>query len=156
ALYALLALANRLVHVSTFSLLRFSFYFTLAALVGSLVAVAVHFSSRLRGRSFTLFWGLYVALSLLGLRYAGLPLLHLLQANGAFPQLWSLLPILALFWLQAAERSRGTWLAIVTTFALVRYSYAINLGDLAFTLGIITLAEATNAPRWRHAMRLAA
>ena len=69
-----------------------------------------------------------------------LPLVHYLQADGFYPQLFGLIPLLivwAIYTLVPARPYR--WVGLCAVIVWYRYSYGLNLGDLLLTFSILVL-----------------
>ncbi|HYV46051.1 MAG TPA: hypothetical protein VFA20_14375 [Myxococcaceae bacterium] len=125
---------------------RAGFYLTAAAVmvaVGHGVRVAVARGVPLRAA---------VAWSALGLaaasRFGFWPVLHYHQADGFYGHLFALVPLLAA-WLAYGqlEDARARAAALVAAVGVMRFTYGLNLGDLALTSAALVAWEALRLER---------
>lgn len=144
----LLALTNALTRLgvpNSFFAFRLVFYGAVFAVVASMIAAAllVNASARpmgRRGRVAALFFGLVVALPLT--RFAILPILHQIQADGFFPEVFAMAPLMLGYVAYAvAERPWLRVALLVATCVATRYSYGLNFADLAWTAAALALVE---------------
>lgn len=88
-----------------------------------------------------------------------LPQQHYHQTDGFFAHLFSLVPLLVGWLIDAAARARlWRWLGLAATLILYRYTYALNLADLSIALAALFVADsfAGGVPALaRHALRAA-
>ena len=84
-----------------------------------------------------------------------LPLLHYNQAAGYYVHVFGLLPLVMLWAADALVRFWALRLATLACgFALLRYTYALNLADAALAVALVLLAEGLRG-RWRIVQWLA-
>jgi hypothetical protein len=89
---------------------------------------------------------------LVGLEFAALmPLLHLYQTDGFFPQVFALFPLF-LMWAADAlvENDVARFGALVMGMALYRYTYGLNLPDAALAFAFLAAARALGTEGWRR------
>lgn len=71
-----------------------------------------------------------------------LPVLHILQGEGYYPQLWGLLPLVVAWFAYASiERPIGRAIALFLAVVVYRYTYTLNLGELVFTTAVLLAFE---------------
>lgn len=67
-----------------------------------------------------------------------LPQQHYHQTDGFFPYLFALVPLLTVWLIDTATRARlWRWLGIGAAAGLYRYTYGLNLADLAIAIGLL-------------------
>jgi hypothetical protein len=93
--------------------------------------------------------------------FVALPLVHYYQADGFLPQVFSLLPLSVGVGMYAvASRRLARVLILIVTLGFLRFTYLLNLGDLALACVVMLLAELRAAPprravRWTLAVAAA-
>ncbi len=131
-----------------------SFYATFAALFWCAVAVAVisvisrsvNFAaaqlSPVTRRSGAIGVLLVLVVAVIPFEGVLLPVLHLLQGEGYYPQLWGLLPLLAA-WIgySAVENPLGRAIVLLLSIVVYRYTYTLNLGELVATAAVLAGVE---------------
>ena len=84
-----------------------------------------------------------------------LPLLHYNQAAGFYVHVFGLLPLMLLWAADALIRRQPVRVAVlIGGFALLRYTYVLNLADVALTVAFVLLVEGFRG-RWRIVQGLA-
>jgi hypothetical protein len=80
--------------------------------------------------------------ALVALSLVALPLQHYFQVEGFWPQIFGLVPLLLLWWLDATLID--PWhrlLAWAITLVLFRYTYGLNLAELSLAFGAVAVSE---------------
>ncbi len=138
---------------NAFEAFRFIFYLTaflLLMLIGLIIPSVIEKNSKYAALApfIFFFFSLYPANKLI------LPLFHYLQADGYYPQLFGLLPLFLCWYLFTLTRNfieRGLLLA--ATIIVYRYTYGLNLGDLALASTLL-IALDRNIPLNSRTLRL--
>jgi hypothetical protein len=145
-----------LTRLNTFWAFAILFYAEVALL--AVVPLAIAFASlrRFEGRpAWIAGAGAATLTALVGMTLVALPLVHYFQAEGFWSQLFSIVPLLVLWWVDASftvwwQRILGWAVGVV----LFRYTYALNLAELCVAFGCVLIAD--TPPRLRILAFLAA
>ena len=128
--------------LNSFQAFRAAFYLEIAALCLLFSFIAGRqFQTAGLSRSFRqqcLGWGVLLILISVPAQRIILPAIHYLQADGFYPQLFGLIPLLS-FWVIYAVFPARTyrWAGLCLVIVWYRYSYGLNLGDLLITFSIL-------------------
>jgi hypothetical protein len=136
--YAVTYWAERAFGLDAFGSIRLAFYLTVAVVLLATASAAAEAGARAGLRRWALFWLVFLAASQIVL----LPLLHYLQADGFYSQLFALIP---LFGCWAAYGLATHWAAraviIVAWVVFTRYTYGLNGGDVLLAAAILAFLE---------------
>lgn len=87
--------------------------------------------------------------SSLAVALVALPFLHYHHAQGFFPPIFGLLPLVGLWIADAMVRTvLWRWFALAVLLVLYRFTYGLNLPDLLAAFAILLVADAWTAPGW--------
>jgi glycosyltransferase involved in cell wall biosynthesis len=126
-----------------------AFYFFACCLFFLLGQIAQKTLSKEKGstpRSALYFTGLFLLTMYIPFDKILFPMISYLQADGFYPQLFGLLPLaLAACFYSLSEVSLTRCIVLLAALLLYRYSYALNLAELSFTIFILLSMEAKGA-----------
>lgn len=130
-------------YYSTFAVLFWSATTLLvAALVSRSFAEVVPYLRPREVKSGLLGIAAVLAVALLPFEMILLPVLHILQGEGYYPQLWGLLPLVAAWLLYSVlEKPIGRAIALGLALIVYRYTYTLNLGEFVFTSAVLLACE---------------
>lgn len=141
--YAVTHWAEHTFGLDAFGSFRLAFYLTIAVVLLVIAAAAAQAGAKVGLRPWALFWLLFAAMSQIVL----FPLLHYLQADGFYSQLFALIP---LFVSWAAYGLADHWVAraavLVVWVVASRYTYGLNGGDILLSSVILALFETRSRP----------
>ncbi len=141
--YAVADAAGRLLGRDVFAAFRAGFF---ATVFGSLACIAA--AVALVGRSWSrASWAALAALGMVVLNLLFFPLLHYHQADGFYPHLFGVLPLLATWVLSGASQRPAARVAILLGWTVVtRFTYGLNLGDALLAAAALLALEARSLP----------
>jgi hypothetical protein len=143
--YALAWWLERILRIDAFRSFTIVFYVAVVAVAAFplVVAFALTRASSLAGKLPGLVATAVTVLGMVGVMLAVvLPLLHYDQAAGYYPQVFGLALLMALWAADAMIHAPRTRIVVLLCgFVLVRYTYALNLADIAIALAVIILLE---------------
>ena len=95
------------------------------------------------------FWTALIVLALLPAERIALPILHYLQADGFYPQLFGLLPLGAAALVYAATVGQKLgWAAFSAVLVWYRYAYGLNLAELLVTYSLVNFCVPRSTSDW--------
>ena len=142
--------AEWLLRLNAFRSFVVVFYAQLAFLVALPLSVGFTVLARFeaRARIWAVGAAATAAMAAAGLLLVALPLEHYYQVEGFWPQIFGLVPLVLLWWLDATlvvwwQRVAAWGVGVV----LVRYTYGLNLAELFLAFGLVAVLETPRALR---------
>jgi len=149
SMYLTWSAVEKLLHVNTFWSFCILFYAQIVLLAALPLAVAFNVLRRHEGtRAWTIGAVAATVGALAGTLLVALPLVHYFKVEGFWTQVFALVPLLLLWWLDVTlHRSWQRVILWAAALVVVRYTYGLNLVELLVAFAVIVFLEAP--PRLR-------